>query len=281
MKKNRSDKTSAQFVLLRGLARESRHWGEFPVDLKNELAKISGLAPENIFIDAIDLPGAGKFSEMKSPISIPEITEFVRTKFYELRQSRRSEGGTPSFDTYLVAISLGGMVATEWLHHWPDDFAGCVLINTSFRGYSTLTQRLKPANWLSLARLLREKEALRRESEVLKLVSNRAEKREATARLWAKISLSRPISLENFARQLIAATRFQVAATPPPVQILVVSSSADRFVDPECSKVIAERWNVPWVTHPDAGHDLCLDEPVWLAQQIAKWWASARQRLTE
>jgi len=51
-------------------------------------------------------------------------------------------------------MSLGAMVAVAWAQSHPEEVAAQVLINTSMRRFSPLYQRLRPANYLPLLRLL-------------------------------------------------------------------------------------------------------------------------------
>ena len=76
-------------------------------------------------------------------------------------------------------------------------------------------------------------------------------------------------------RQLLAAACFR-APDRCPVAALVLSSAGDRLVSPRCSRAIAEHWRLPHRVHPDAGHDLPLDAPDWVAAAIAEWHAAAR-----
>ena len=64
------------------------------------------------------------------------------------RQNLRLKGFLPPYK--LLAISLGGMVATSWSQNYPQEVLRMVLINTSMRPFSHLTQRLRPRNWLQL-----------------------------------------------------------------------------------------------------------------------------------
>ena len=50
----------------------------------------------------------------------------------------------------LLAMSLGGMVATSWAQRYPIEIGRLVLINTSTRPFSSLTDRLRPTNWAKL-----------------------------------------------------------------------------------------------------------------------------------
>jgi pimeloyl-ACP methyl ester carboxylesterase len=258
-----------QWILLRGLARESRHWGEFPGLLKAKIELVSGRSAR---VDAIDLPGTGRYSEMRSPVSMEGIAEFAREKLMEIRKAQRDADEQTSKEMFLVAVSLGGMVASRWIERWPEDFAGCVLINTSFGGISPAHRRLPPMSLLRLFNVMRERDVLERERNVLKMVSNRPEIREETAKKWAAFALERPIGRRNFAFQLTAAARFKSEIETPPLPILVLGSRGDRMVHPSCSESIAVRWGAELRQHPNAGHDLALDDGPWTVEQIVEWW---------
>jgi hypothetical protein len=58
------------WILLRGLARESRHWGAFILQLQATFPDAK--------ITLLDLPGTGCYYQDSSPNSISEITHQVR-----------------------------------------------------------------------------------------------------------------------------------------------------------------------------------------------------------
>ena len=58
------------WVLLRGLTRESRHWGEFPARLQSRFA--------NSNVVALDLPGNGRLNAQRSPASIEAMADVYR-----------------------------------------------------------------------------------------------------------------------------------------------------------------------------------------------------------
>jgi len=260
----------SHWILLRGLAREARHWNGFPKLFEEAL---NNGAARGSRVDAIDLPGAGRYSEMKAPLSIEETAEFVRDKFLEIRAKIREEGEEPPQNVCILAVSLGGMIACEWLSLWPGDLQACVMINTSFKGYSPAYRRLTPGALVHIQRIIRTRDPFEREIEVLRMVSNRPAIRVPTAKEWARYALSRPFSRENFFRQLFAAARFQPRIDEPPVPVLILSSRGDRMVHPSCSDEIAKRWRAELRNHPTAGHDLPLDEPDWVVEQIVDWWS--------
>ncbi|SJM94101.1 Hydrolase or acyltransferase-like protein (fragment) [Crenothrix polyspora] len=53
--------------------------------------------------------------------------------------------------------------------------------------------------------------------------------------------------------------------------MLLLSSQKDHLVSPECSIAIQRRWQLDLATHPWAGHDLCLDQPLWVIDKIKRW----------
>ena len=246
------------FVLLRGLAREARHWGEVGALLQRRLA--GGEA-----VIALDLPGNGLRQGETSPIRVHGLVAACRAEL-----CRR--GVEPPL--VLVAMSLGAMVALGWCEEAPQELAGCVLVNTSLRGISPFWQRLRPHNWLPLLRLLAcGGSPLRRERLVLRLTSSEPHRHAAVAQAWAGLADSHPVRRGNALRQLRAALRF-TARGPTGVPTLLLASARDRLVDPRCSQELARRWRLPIAIHPGAGHDLPLDDPQWFVTAVAGWWSA-------
>ena len=102
------------WILLRGLTREARHWGSF----KNQFGK--RLAPDKA--TALDLPGNGEFYQQPSPTSVNAMVDFGRGQLL-------AQGVKPPYS--LLAMSLGGMVASDWAQRFPQEVDRLVLINTS------------------------------------------------------------------------------------------------------------------------------------------------------
>lgn len=248
------------FVLLRGLTREAGHWGGFAEALA------AALGPGHRVL-TLDLPGNGTMYEARSPARVAAMVAASRAEL------GRRGCATPCA---LVAMSLGAMVALEWAHTAPKEVAGCVLINTSLRGFNPFWQRLQPRNYAALARLMSPRlTPLQREQAVLAMTSNRATHLADTAVAWATLARSRPVRPGNALRQLLAAARYSAPPQPPPVPALVLASARDRLVSVKCSQRMAEAWGWPLQVHPDAGHDLPLDAPEWVQRQIVQWWQSS------
>lgn len=241
------------WILLRGLGREARHWGRLPALLQ---ARQPGAR-----VVTIDLPGSGRSWQQASPASIAGMVEAVRAEL-----SARSQAGP----FVVLALSLGAMVAMEWAARAPGEFAGCILVNSSAAGLSPFWQRLRPGAWLRLGPWLRPRTAvLDRERAVYRVTSN-LPLHDAVVDDWVAIARDRPVAWRNLARQLFAAARYRAPARLP-VPALVLVSAQDRLVSPRASEAIARAWNLPLHRHPLAGHDLPLDDPDWVVQQAVAW----------
>jgi pimeloyl-ACP methyl ester carboxylesterase len=244
-------------VLLRGLTREAGHWGGFTRRLARRLS-----AGDEVV--ALDLPGNGALHAVASPANVPAMAAACRE-----RLARR--GLRPPY--VLVAMSLGGMVALQWVHEFADEVAGCVLINTSLRGHSPFWERLHPRSYLRLCRLLLPGlPALERERKILAMTSGNPQWHPRVAAQWAAIAKRQPVSRSNALRQLVAAMRYAPPRNRPLVPMLVLASLGDRLVSPRCSQRLASQWELPLRLHPTAGHDLPLDDPEWVVQQVLDWW---------
>lgn len=242
------------WLLLRGLTREARHWGDFPRLLQTALPEAR--------VEAIDLPGAGNLNVVASPSRIEDIADQCRAQVLAL-------GLQPPFN--IVAMSLGAMVAVAWADSHPDEVAACVLINTSLRKLSPFHRRLRPASYPTLLRVAATDSARRREVAVFRLTSTRSADERAIVSDWIKYRRTRPVSTSNAFRQLIAAARYRGPQRPPAARLLIMASARDALVNPECSRQLARAWQADYVEHPGAGHDLPLDDGTWVADQIARW----------
>lgn len=244
------------WVLLRGLAREAGHWGDFP----QQLARVTGDA-----VLAPDLPGNGlRFAE-RSPASVGAL----------VADCRRQLPPAPR-PPVLLAMSLGAMVALEWARQAPQEVAGCVLVNTSAAGASPFWHRLRPRNYPTMARLLWPgTSAAAREAAVLRMTSSLRMPHASMVARWGALAREHPVSPTNAARQLWAAAHYRVPAQRPAVPLLLLASRGDELVDPSCSMRLAQRWNTDLQVHPWAGHDLPLDDPAWVLQQVTRWSRSA------
>lgn len=246
---------STTWVLLRGLMREQRHWGNFPAQLAQALPDATIVTP--------DLPGNGQQYRMDSATRVAQTVEFCR-------QDLLARGLAPPYR--LLALSLGGMVAAEWASMYPHELASCVLINTSMRPFSPFHQRLRWQNYGALLRQLLRGDQASQEALILHLTSTRhqAGNAELVAQ-WVAFQQQYPVSHRNALRQLLSAARFRAPASRPGMPLLVLAGAQDRLVDHRCSLTLAQAWQADIAVHPEGGHDLPLDQPQWVAQQLAQW----------
>jgi pimeloyl-ACP methyl ester carboxylesterase len=246
---------SHTWILLRGLAREKGHWGNF-------LEKFAAAHPGDEILP-IDLPGTGDHLAQNSPTTINGIFNFVRSEAVS-RARNQSQ-------FKILAVSLGAMVAMEWMRCKSDDLACCVLINTSSKSLSPFYHRLRWQVWRDFVKLVSVQVARERERGIIEVIMNSPEAREAALPQWTKVATERPMSYKNFFNQLLAASRFEGLTIDPEVPTLILSSLGDRLVDPSCSSQLHDRFNWPIRRHPWAGHDLPWDDPKWVLDRIQEW----------
>jgi pimeloyl-ACP methyl ester carboxylesterase len=243
------------WILLRGLMRDRRHWGDFPALFQAQFPAARLLMP--------DLPGNGLRHREASPARVEAMAEHYREELHR-------QGIAPPYR--LFAMSLGAMVAVAWSSAHPEEIESCVLANTSLRPISPFHHRLRPVAYPLLLRLaLGSPHPRTAEQAVLDLTSRHHERTSVVLEDWSAWRRSHPVSRANGLRQLGAAIRFRAPATKPEVPLLLLNGAGDRLVDPRCSQALAALWQVPLRVHPSAGHDLPLDDADWVLRQISDW----------
>ena len=255
---------TSPWILLRGLTRESRHWGSF-------VGQLEAALPGSRVI-ALDLPGNGRLHRQRSPTRVHDMVESCRAQL----RARHIE---PPYR--LLAMSLGAMVAVAWTSNYPYEVATQVLINTSLRPFSTFYERLRPANYGALLKLgVSGASPEAWERTIFRITSHQAggDAVEAVLPLWLAWRQVNPVSRGNALRQLVAAARFCAPHVRPVCATLVLASAQDRLVSVACSKALAAHWQCDLRIHPSAGHDLPLDDGPWVAAQVRDWLAYCQGR---
>jgi pimeloyl-ACP methyl ester carboxylesterase len=242
-------------LLLRGLLREQRHWGGFVKQLQAEF-------PGREII-TLDIPGNGSLYQEKSPCTIAEITDHLRG---QIHQKIQEKGLT------LVALSMGGMIAIDWMIRYPAEISNAVLINTSVRPFSPFYQRLRWQNYFLVIKAC-VMQRFERERLILFLTSNLSTENPRLLNDWVQWNREYPVSPANALWQLVATAKFSVTERPKQ-PVLIVRSRLDRLVHPQCSLDLAGAWDVPLIEHPSAGHDVPLDDPAWVSNHIGNWTKS-------
>lgn len=240
------------WVLLRGLTREQRHWSPAFLEALGRHGRLH----------LLDLPGVGTEAHRPSPTVLRGITDDLR--------ARRPLGPGP---WGLLTISLGGMVGMDWVARYPSDFTRVVLINTSASDLAPPWRRMQLQVVPTLARGLLGDRLARERAILIATTTTRGADR-ALAETWAAYATERPLHRGAAAAQLLAALRFRSPARLP-VPSLVLVGQGDRLCAPSCGEGIAARYGSAIARHPTAGHDLPLDEPEWTAAQIATFGANA------
>lgn len=241
---------SNNWVFLRGLTRGNIHWGDFP-DLF--LAANPGAQ-----VEYLEIPGNGLLSSDQTPVNPEVVIDLLKRKSH-LAQSNNSY--------HLCGISLGGMVALKWAQLHPGNIESVNVINSSLSQNSTFYERLRPGNYLPLLGALFNQETFEQEKIILRITSNKFEQNKKYLERYAQFAADHKVSRANFFRQLILANNIQLPQIPN-VRLNVLSAAQDRLVHPTCSQQIANGLKGKLIIHPSAGHDLPLDEPEWLIEQL-------------
>ena len=263
-----TNQNKKNYFFLRGLVRESAHWAGF-------IEKFKKTFPEaNVFL--LDLPGSGILHKNEAPWSVKEMLPIVREQYRMHLSHLESSQENTATTNHIFALSLGAMLASEWMQKFPEDFSSATLVNTSYGNLSPFYRRMRPQNYFHVLRLLFSKNLKEKENIVLHITSNAHEKHEAIAKEWALIATERPISFPNQLRQTLAAARFSGPLAAPISNILLLTSLGDQLVHHNCTEKIYKSWlknqnintNISLAIHSWAGHDLSLDDADWVLDQI-------------
>ncbi len=237
------------WIFIRGLGRHSLHWGPFIESFQKSF-------PEDQ-IEFLDLRGNGTFAQSPSLMTIKDNVRDLRS---------RSEFLKKHSPVYLMTISLGSMVGVEWAHSFPDEVAGLVTMNTSDRGNSPFFDRMKPFNYLHPAQSLAKRIPIPLLDQALEKWMRKAHKAYPL-----KDSPYPETSPKNLIRQLVAAGRYEFPKQKPKTEILMLCSDGDLLVSSACTKKIAQMWTLKPHVHPTGGHDLPIDAPEWICDEVHNW----------
>lgn len=242
---------SRQWVMIRGMMSESFHWWDF-------LPRLRDAFPDDEF-HTPDLLGTGRSGLERTPTSLVRNVNAIR-------QQVPGNGRKIIF-----GFSLGGIIGLEWAYLNPHEVEALVLINISLAN-SPLHHRMRPGALRKIARFSLVRPGVRRDELSLGMTTALPlERCRELAPHWAKRAEEYPVHPMNFFAQIRLAGSARLRPTPPPVPILMLASGQDQVVHPECSGRIARAWNVPLHLHPEAGHDLSLEQPDWIVERLRNW----------
>lgn len=246
------------WIFLRGLTREARHWGDF-------VGQFQQAWPDQAVV-TLDLAGNGLLNHRTSACRVEDMVA-------DCRQQLAMRHIEPPH--HLLAMSLGAMVAVAWAQLHPKEIAAQVLINTSMRPFNPFYQRLLPANYVALLRLILTGAAPPVwERAILQMTSNRGD--ESVLPQWVRLRRANPVLGLNALRQLLAAARFHAPVDSPVTPTLLLAGAQDHLVSVACSRALARQWQCALRVHPDAGHDIPLDDGPWVARQVREWFLASR-----
>lgn len=247
-----------KWVLIRGLVRSRKHWNDFPKNLQNFL---------NTSVDCVELSGNGFLSEQKTPTDIKTAVDSLR------EQANLTE------PVGLLGISLGGMLAVKWAQLYPQEVSRLVLINSS-SDLSSFYQRLFPHNYAGIIKMLLQHNPEATERFILSVSSNEPAKWQPLVTGNTEFHREHPVTASNFIRQLLLTSQVDFSQVPHCPK-LILASSTDRLVNPVCSSQIAKKWNCKIQHHPTAGHDLPLDDELWVLNQIKDFLSKSAESIGE
>lgn len=249
-----------KWLLLRGLVRETRHWGSFPDFFEKQLRAFD----ETAEVFTLDFPGFGSEAAKLSPATVSGIVDDLRARWTQL---------APNEKWNFFAVSLGGMVALNWVSRYPKDFEKLVLVNSSLRDLSPFHHRLRPQNYAQILGIFFNADVASREEIVLSITTNlKNHEIKNLAKTYASFAV--PTRRRDAIAQLYAAAIFK-APSRIPIPILILASEKDQLVSAKCSTQIAEKFGSPIYYHSDANHDLPIDAPEWVTEKVLAWAHSA------
>jgi pimeloyl-[acyl-carrier protein] methyl ester esterase len=245
------------WLLLRGLGREQRHWRDFPA----ALAACVGSGRVHL----LDVAGVGTQHRRLPRPSIHWLARDVARRLPKLPAGADERWS-------LLGLSLGGMLCLELCALLPDKVQQAVIINASSR-LTQASARLRPAALPRLLQLLYARDAERREQLLLELTSSLPlAERMRHAELAASFVGDAPVRSLALINQLLAAARFSPPAAPRVrARLLFLASRNDALVNPVCTRALARYYGASSAEHPSAGHDLPLDAPLWLRERLTSF----------
>lgn len=247
-------------VLLRGLGRWHDHWCGF-----------DDLLAAYYDVICIDNPGFGLSRNKQS--SWFETIDDVADRLAMVLQKIAAK------PVQLVGVSLGGMIAMNLAARHPTLITKLILVNSSVGG--SPYPRLTPTAMKALAKALVQP---KRFYEALAHALLSPQTSEATRKRlqdeWSRIDRQYGLNPRSVLKQLLAASRFRGLETMAKIACptLVVQGGSDQFVDPRNSEWIAQHIaSCQRAVCSNGGHELGLDQPQWLLQEIQTFLGTRRE----
>ncbi len=245
------------FFLLRGIGREAGHWGNtVPNHLRDSY-------PHARFV-LMDLPGAGRYYNKPALPTVEKMADFLRTEYLGLIDSIPGK-------KVIVATSLAGNVALEWITQYPRDFHGAILLSTSLKGICKNKDRVQSEAKKEFIDIFLINDLTERERAFLAINSNLNVNNDSLLTAWSEIQTSRPVSKGALLKQTVAGMVYRPKKGPRSIPILLIGSNKDKIVAQKCFEDIAQGLDCDLYLHPSAGHGIPIDAPKWLADTSSYW----------
>ena len=245
------------FFLLRGIGRESGHWGNtFTNYVKNQI-------PSAQFV-LMDLPGAGRYYNKPALSTIEKMADFLRTEHLTLMDSLEGK-------KVIVATSLAGNVALEWVMQYPGDFQGAILLSTSLKRICKGKERVQPEAKKQFVNIFLTDDIKEREKEFLSINSNLNVGNDSLLNAWENIQKLRPVAKGALLKQTVAGMVYKPRRAEPTIPVLLIGSKTDKIVAETCFRKVAKALNGDLYLHEHAGHGIPVDVPQWLADTTSYW----------
>jgi len=241
------------------MGRESAQWGEAPRLLLQQLQVVQPGAR----LYQLDLPGTGRLWAQRSPRDIASMLAGLRSRV----QAAGLQGPIA-----LIANSWVSCVATEWARQHGNELGALVLISPCLRPFTPVLRSVRFELWgAALALLLGRRSPLERDRRFWRSHVQLHEPEQALLAQWQALRKAHPMRARTGLAQLLAVWRYQSSRRRPHQQILLLAGKGDVWIDWRVASAISRAWGAALRLHPEAGHDLLLDDPQWVARSIAEW----------
>ena len=239
-------------LLIRGLSRETRHWGSFSSELESSI--------KNIKVFCLEMPGAGTKMMLKAPLTIRGHVENLRKEFLLLKSKNKDPW-------YCLGISMGAIVTLEWGRLYPNDFNHLFLVNTSVGNLSPFWHRMRKGAMVRVFKIFALRNFKRKEELILDLTSYNHKSKINIINSWVEFREEYPINRLNILRQIFAASIYKIKDRPN-VSSSIYSGVDDELCSMKCGVALGKYLGSKVNLCNKAGHDLPLDNPAWLIKKI-------------
>lgn len=247
------------WLLLGPLARGCGLWQGAAPQIVEQLQRVQPQA--RLF--ELDLPGTGPQWREPSASHVGQLVEQVRERVQQA-------GLQGPFG--LIASSWSGCLATEWSRQHPGEVGALVLISPAMRPFTRVLRSVRPGLWsTALALLLGRRSPLERDRRLLRSHTRLRVPSAALLQHWRELRHAHPTRARTGIAHALAVWRYESSRRRPHTRVLLLAGKGDAWMDWRVAAAISRAWGAALRLHPEAGHDLLLDDPQWVARSLAEW----------